>query len=376
MITALFVLLTFAISVIAAWITIPRIVVISKRKRLFDVPNMRKVHTASIPRLGGVSFFPCAMFAFSLVLGLRYYLHRGITNGYEEVLITDFLFVTSGLLIIFIIGLADDLVGVAYKPKFLVQFFAGVLLVMARLNLNSMGGLFGVYEMSWIASSLLTVFLVIYVINAFNLIDGIDGLCSGIGSIVLTVLGLWFVYTEFYVYAMFAFGMLGVVITFFSYNFFGNRLKIFMGDTGSLTLGYMITFLSLKLILINNSNMSVLTSMDFYRLYNPLAIVMGLLFLPLFDTVRVSVGRMLSGKSPFSPDKTHIHHKLIAMGIPHRVCTLILLGAVVFFTGVSVVFSEFLHVNINLILAFDCAFALSANLYMNYIINHKTKSAK
>lgn len=376
MIPALFVFLTFVISIIAAWFTIPHIVVISKRKRLFDVPNMRKVHTNSVSRLGGVSFFPCAMFAFSLVLGLRYYFHYGVDIGYEGTLITDFLFVISGLFIIFIIGLADDLVGVSYKPKFLVQFFGGLMLVMARLNLSDLTGFFGIHELSWIVSSVLTVFFVIFVINAFNLIDGIDGLCSGIGSIVLAILGLWYVYIEFYVYAMFAFGILGVVVTFFSYNFFGSRLKIFMGDTGSLTLGYMITFLSLKLITINDAPESTLPSIivssgDFYHLYNPLALVVGMLFVPLFDTIRVSVGRILIGKSPFSADKTHIHHKLIAMGISHRKCTVILLGAVISFFALNVLLSEFFKLNINFIIFIDITLGLSINSYMNHVIHSR-----
>lgn len=362
-----FVFIAFVLSMVAGWITIPQIVVISKRKRLFDEINERKVHTSAISRLGGLSFFPSAMFAFTLCLGLRYYNGIGLDILSESVLLTDMLFMMSAMFIIFMIGLADDLVGVGYRYKFVVQIMAGLLLVLAGLDFDNLAGLFMVHELSWWISAVITVLFTVFILNAFNLIDGVDGLCSGIGSFILIVLGTWFVMAGYYVYAMFASAMLGVVITFFRYNFFGERLKIFMGDTGSLTLGFMVVFLSLKLLQCNGSPQTMLYGAT---LENPLALILGLLFIPAFDVLRVSVNRVNNGKSPFHPDKTHLHHKLLAAGLTHRRCTFSVLLLVVFFSGLNFVLGEVVMLNINYIIIVDMVIAILINHFLNIKIRH------
>lgn len=363
-----FVLLSFLISATMGWVAIPRIVIIAKMKRLFDAPNSRKVHKDSIPRLGGISFFPGSMFAFAMVLGLRYYSGYELSLASEGNLIVEFLFMISGMFMLFFIGLADDLVGVNFKNKFVAQVFAGVVLVFAGLEINNLGGLLGLGDIPlWLATAL-TILFVVFVINAFNLIDGVDGLCSGTGTIVLTVLGGWYIYLGQYVYAMFAFSMVGVVMTFFQYNVLGNRLKIFMGDTGSLTLGYMIIFLGLKFLAIDTS-----TYPDVIQLHSPLALLIGLMFLPMFDTFRVFVSRISRGKSPFHPDKTHIHHKLLALGFSHLRNTLTLLCAQLALLALAILFSEVLFININIIVAIFITIGILTNSLLNRKI-HKLES--
>ncbi|MEG0467250.1 MAG: MraY family glycosyltransferase [Mucinivorans sp.] len=355
-----FTLLTFFISAAIGYLAIPRIVVIAKVKRLFDQPDARKVHSGSIPRLGGISFFPGAMFSFAFVLGLRYYLGYELSLAREGNLMVEFLFMISGMLMLFFIGLTDDLVGVGYRTKFIVQVYAGTALLLSGLGIDSLQGFLGVVDLPIWISGFLTVLVVVFVINAFNLIDGVDGLCSGLGAIILTVLGAWYIVLGEFVYSMFAFGMVGVVVVFFQYNIRGNRMKIFMGDTGSLTLGYMIIFLGLKFISIDTN-----TYPDAYQIHSSIALLFGLMFVPVFDTFRVFISRISRGKSPFYPDKTHIHHKLLAMGFTHLQNTAILLITEVAIFGLTIVMSEVLEFNVNIVIVVLCAIGVFANMMIN-----------
>lgn len=355
----LFVVLTFVISAVIGWFTIPKIVIIAKMKRLFDTPNARKVHAGAVPRLGGLSFFPASLFSFAFVLGLRYYYGYDISLDLQINLLIELLFVVSGMLVLYFVGMVDDIVGVGYKSKFIAQILAAACLVYAGVTVNNFQGLFGIYQLPYVVDVTLTVLLAVMVVNAFNLIDGVDGLCSGLGAIILTSLGVWYIYLGLYVYAMFAFGMVGVLIAFFQYNVLGTRLKIFMGDTGSLTLGYMITFLSLKFL---NLGSSTFIDVPFT---STLAIVAGLLMIPLFDTARVFFNRIRMGKSPFYPDKNHIHHKLLRLKMTHLQSTGTLLLAQVALIVFNIVLAEYIKLNINFIIAIDIFMGIGVNIILN-----------
>lgn len=357
-----FVILTFAISAAIGWFAIPRIVIIAKIKRLFDEPNARKVHKGAIPRLGGLSFFPAALFSFAFVLGLRYYYGYDISLDLQVELLTEFLFVMAGMLILYFVGMADDLIGVGYRNKFVAQIFAGVCLVFAGVTVFDLQGLFGVYRLPFAMDALLTIAAVVLTVNAFNLIDGVDGLCSGLGTIILTTLGVLFIYYQLFVYAMFAFGMVGVLIAFFQYNVLGTRLKVFMGDTGSLTLGYMIVFLGLKFVNLENTTFIAL------GLNSTLAILAGLLFVPVFDTCRVFVSRISRGKSPFFPDKNHVHHKLLQLNRTHLQSTGILLLMEIGFILMNFALAELAGLGINWILLIDILLGVGVNVTLNRLI--------
>ncbi len=210
MIYVLFVILTFGISAAFGWLAIPRIVIFAKMKRLFDEPNKRKVHKGAIPRLGGLSFFPAVLFSFAFVLGLRYYYGYDVSINLQIELLTEFLFVVAGMLILYFVGLADDLIGVGYRNKFAAQIFAAICLVFAGVTVYDFQGLFGLHRLPFLPDALLTIVVVVLTVNAFNLIDGVDGLCSGLGTIILSTLGIFFIYYELFVYAMFAFGLGGL----------------------------------------------------------------------------------------------------------------------------------------------------------------------
>ena len=215
----------FAVAMALGLILIPRILLISYKKKLFDIPDARKVHKTPIPRLGGLSFFPAILIAIALDIGLRYLFSAdgafiASRTGVEV------LFILAGLTMLYMVGEADDLIGAGYKAKFAVQIVASCLMVLSGAWLHSLWGLFGIYEIPAWAGMPLTIVVVVY----------ISGLCS----IALAVLSVMMVMRGEYVHALVAVATLGVVVPFWFYNVFGNERrghKLFMGDTGSLTLG-------------------------------------------------------------------------------------------------------------------------------------------
>ena len=243
----LFLMSGFLLSLLLGMMIVPKILLISYKKRLFDMPDSRKVHEIPVPRLGGISFFPVILIVLCFILGVRFYCGYPIENLPTNV----FLFFAVGGMMLFLIGVADDLVGVGYRYKFLVQILAAFLIVWPGEWFNTLGGLFGIYELPKILGVLFTLFVVVYITNAINLIDGIDGLASGLSSISLFVLGLICMVEGDEIYALLAFSTFGVIVPFWFYNVFGNAKrghKLFMGDTGSLILGYIISLLVIHLL--------------------------------------------------------------------------------------------------------------------------------
>lgn len=336
-----FVALTFLISVIIAWIIIPRILLISIKKKLFDEPNERKIHKFVVPRLGGVSFFPTILFAVCCAFAFRYLFGYEVKAIIAEYILPEMLLFICGLTLLYVIGIADDLVGVRYHKKFFIQLLCAVFFPISGLWINNLYGLLGVYEISaWIGMPL-TVLTVIFITNAINLIDGIDGLASGLSSVALIVFGYLFLLNELYTYSMIAFASLGVLIPFFYFNVFGNATegrKIFMGDTGSLTLGYILSFLAIR-----------------YSQYNPdimpytqgaVVIAFSTLLVPALDVVRVVLLRARKGKALFLPDKNHIHHKFLDMGFSPRRAMLAILFISCAFSLYNIIMVHYMNISL------------------------------
>ncbi len=363
-------LLTLVISILIGLVAIPKIVIIAKHNRLFDKPSDRKVHKGTTPRLGGLSFYPTAALSFSVAYGVCFYLGCSYASEQLSGFMAELFLFNASCIMLFMVGVADDLKGVDYKRKFIVQTLAAISITISGVGLVSAYGLFGINELANPLSSIITVIFIVFTINAFNLIDGVDGLCSGISNIILTTYGVWFLYVGDIAASMISFAMVGVVATFFKYNVTGKRMKIFMGDTGSLTLGLIIAFLSLHFLQIDYS-----TIPDKIAIENPLAIVIGLLFIPLFDTTRVFAIRILDGHSPFHPDKRHIHHMLLALGCCHIKSTIILLFSTVMMCALNVLLSQILELNINIVFAIDIAIALSLYYYMYRGIRNNSRAA-
>lgn len=337
---SLYCLLTLLISGFIAYLSIPRIVFVSTKKKLFDTPNERSSHTRAIPRLGGVTFFPGLLFSFAFILGLRELFGAGVAFEYRENVLHESLFMICGLILMYGMGILDDLRGVGFKKKFFGQIICATLMMMGGVYLDNLQGIFGIYQLPMPVAWVLTAFLTVLIINAINLIDGIDGLASGLSSVALTVYAFWYLSVGLYTYSMFAFGLLGSVLVFFFFNVFGKRMKLFMGDTGSLIIGFCMAFLSIKFCQINESGT--------YGLIGAPVLAFSIIFIPIFDVFRVFIVRMRHGKSPFRPDKNHIHHKLLSVGLSHRQAMVLLLisafGFIVFnwfmmrYIGVTMMF--------------------------------------
>ena len=298
------------ISIILTGVIIPKIILIAFRKKLFDEIDERKIHRGIVPRLGGIAFLPSLIFSFCVVIGFNL---RTEELSLGEPLMMEMIpifFLLCGLMLMYLVGIADDLIGVRYRGKFLLQIFTGTLLVAGGMWISDLYGFLWIHHCPDWLGWLFSIFLVIYVANSINLIDGIDGLASGLSMIALIFYSIVFFLAGEYLFALMAATTLGTLIPFFYYNVFGhaeNHNKIFMGDTGSLTIGTVLAFLSIAMFRIPLG--------DIPGNQNPFILAIAPIILPCFDVVRVFVHRVRNGSNPFLPDKCHIHHKLLALGL-------------------------------------------------------------
>lgn len=355
----------FVSAVILGRIIIPNILIISLRKRLFDVPDERKVHKRPIPRLGGVTFFPVILFSLCVFTAVRLMTGHGPADTSTTDLVCEFLFLTGGLTLLYIVGIADDLIGVRYRKKFLVQIISAAMFPLSGLYINNFYGLFGIYLIPAEVGIPLTMLLVVFITNAINLIDGIDGLASGLSMVALLVFGVLFVHFHMWSYAMLAFVTVGVIIPFFSYNVFGSAdlgRKIFMGDTGSLTLGYILSFFVIKYCMYEPDMLLTMKT-------SPVLVSFSVLMVPCLDVIRVVLRRARNKRPLFMPDKTHIHHKFLAMGFsPRRALVTIQLMSACFcaFTIVAI-----LYMNNTLVFVIDVVVWTLLNLWFDHVISKR-----
>lgn len=359
--TSLFLLFGFLFAVSLGMVIIPRILVISHKKRLYDVPDARKVHTMPVPRLGGLSFFPVILMSMFLVIGFRLYFWDVNVSGLSFNMLYEYLFLFVGMTLLYLVGVCDDLVGVGYRYKFAVQIAAAFLLVLSGNWFDSFGGLFGIYSVPVWVGVPFTVFIVVYITNAINLIDGIDGLASGLCCIALSVLSVIFFLRGQYVYALLAICTLGILMPFWCYNVFDNANrghKLFMGDAGSLTLGYVISFLIIHMSVTNEVSPT---------LSNPyMVIAFSTVLVPLLDVIRVVLHRLREHKNPFLPDKNHFHHKLLRTGMRVRVVMVTILGIAVSFIGLNAWLAW--QMNITFLLGINLILWSSLHLTINCFI--------
>ncbi|MDE6825794.1 MAG: undecaprenyl/decaprenyl-phosphate alpha-N-acetylglucosaminyl 1-phosphate transferase, partial [Paramuribaculum sp.] len=306
------------ISVPLCGIVILQILRIAFKWSLFDEPDERKIHDSLVPRLVGMAFVPVIMLSMSLLVGLS-----TIVGGELLPVFMTFarpmVFGFCALVLLYFVGIVDDLIGIHYLTKLTFQMVCGVLFIAGGVCLDDLHGFVGLTELPGFISCLFTVIVVVYIINSINLIDGIDGLASGLCGISCLYFGILYLLMGEYVFAMVSFATLGVLIPFLYYNVFGDsrrQKKILMGDTGSLTLGGILSFLGLHMADYD------LTSCE----ANPLIMAFVPLMVPCFDVVRVFLHRLRNGSNPFLPDKNHIHHKLLEIGLSQRRAMVIILS--------------------------------------------------
>ena len=360
----------FIISILLAVMIIPNILFVSHKRRLFDMPDSRKVHQRPVSRLGGVSFFPAISVSFCLIIGTQLALSYYADTSMPHSIPYSFIFLGAGCMMLYLIGIMDDIVGVGYRYKFIVQFIAAAILAFSGSWINTLGGLFGLWSIpAWIGIPF-TIFVIIYITNAINLIDGIDGLASGLSIIAMIVFSLTFIFQHEYIYALLAFATLGVLLPFWFYNVFGytrHHHKLFMGDTGSLTLGYILSFIVIKFCTVSSAT----TEHDDFGVI----IAISALFIPLLDVVRVVINRIARGKSPFLPDRSHIHHKLLDTGMRPKLTMLTILSMSVLFIILNVLLSK--HINITILLILDVVLWLIFIFTIDHFIQrHKKESVQ
>lgn len=356
----LLIILSLLISIILSALIIPRILVVAFRKRLFDIPDERKVHSGIIPRLGGISFVPTILFSLAFTTGLRYLIGYEIPVNRLHFIIPEFYFLICGLTLLYLSGIKDDLVGLRYRSKFFIQIIAASLIPLSGLWINNLYGLFGIDELTpWLGIPF-TILLTVFIVNAINLIDGIDGLASGLSSISLLTLGSLYIYYDQWIYAMLAFSTLGVLLPFFYYNVFGkvNRCKkIFMGDTGSLTLGYILAFLAIAYA---NNNPERAPYSE-----GAIVVAFSTLIVPMFDVIRVILVRARNHKSLFNADRNHIHHKFLDMGFSSRKAMIYILAMALFFSSLNIILIYVMDNNI--LLLSDIVAWISLNIWFDRI---------
>lgn len=360
-------ILAFGLAFVLTWILIPQILVIAFRKNLFDIHNSRKLHAGEVPRLGGIAFVPALIFSVLATAGLSLDIDDTVMLEALVSSLVPLLFLICALMLLFLVGIADDLIGVRYGAKFFFQVIAALLIIISGVWLTDLYGLFSLHEIPVWLGWLTTILAVVYVVNAINLIDGIDGLAAGIAGLALLFYGVVFYFGGSYIYSMVAFGGFGSLLPFIYYNVFGNatrRNKIFMGDTGSLTIGMLLVFL---LINITSCNFAHDTLVN----VNPLIVAISPLIVPLFDVARVFYRRVRKGRNPFMPDRSHIHHKLLALGLsPASALSVILTTALIFLLA-NVLLSTYM--NVNLLLLLDIIVWIIGNMAITRAIRRRER---
>src|SRR6187431_3670876 len=287
-------LLTYVMAFVITLIFIPPVIFMVNRFKLFDRPNARKEHSIPTPTFGGISIFVGMM--VSLLFWFKFNNHPAI--------ITFFL----SMILLFGVGIMDDLKDLAARYKLVIEAGLASLLAVSGIRITSFGGLFGITELHLVAQYIITVVTIVGISNAFNLIDGIDGLAGGLGFMSLVTLGIFLIISKDLNYAMIAFALAGALLGFLYFNF--NPARIFMGDTGSLILGFVIAVLCVQLMKVNAIHPSPVVP-------NIYVFTLGIVMIPVFDTLRVFGTRIWKGRSPFSADKTHIHHLITNKGFSH-----------------------------------------------------------
>lgn len=356
-------LIALIISCIGGLLTTPAILDFCKRKGLYDLPNARKVHKTQVPRMGGVVFLPCVIVGCIVVFAI----YR--LSGEDKLTLSLWtVYFFFGALLIYATGLIDDILGLKARTKLLVQVLAAIALPLSGLYINNLQGLFGIYEIPFYVGAPLTIFLVTFVSNSMNLIDGIDGLSGSLS--VMALVGFLYYFTTWGVpfYSIIIASLIGVLLAFLWFNIWGNaskNRKIFMGDTGSLTLGFLLSFLCLKLSMVN-PNLKLFDG-------NGLLISMTLLFIPTFDAARVALMRIIHGRSPMSPDKTHIHHKMLNLGLSQHQA----LVAVTVLAALYIALNYFLSLvsNVNVIVVADVLLYALLHLLINFFIKQRSSAS-
>ncbi|MCO5272958.1 MAG: undecaprenyl/decaprenyl-phosphate alpha-N-acetylglucosaminyl 1-phosphate transferase [Cyclobacteriaceae bacterium] len=289
---------------LVSFLVLPVIIKYSHKKNLGDIPGRRKIHKKVTPSLGGIAIF--LAFALASMFWMDF-------SQWDSVR-----FVLASLLIVFIIGVRDDLVPFRALHKLFGQIVAVIILLFSGIHISSLFGFLGINEVPPAVGYTLTAFTIIVVTNSFNLIDGLDGLAGSVGIIALLAFGVWFHLAGDFVFSLFGFSMAGGLLAFLVFNW--EPSEIFMGDTGAMVIGMLLAVMAVHFMNVNNA----LPEWHPVRFSASIASAVAFIIVPISDTLRIIILRLSKGKSPFSPDKSHIHHAIMRLGITHSRTAMIL----------------------------------------------------
>lgn len=352
-------------SAVFVTIVLPAIVRTANAMHLYDSQDERKVHKGNVPRLGGVSFVPAILFSLLMVIAvMSIYSPLSITFKYGS--ITQVMMALAGCVVLYLIGIMDDVIGVSYKYKFLVQIIAGMLIISSGLWIRDLHGILGIHHIHPMIGAPLTLLVIVLIINAINLIDGVDGLASGLCILGTLGYSVVFFYKDMNIYMMLSAAMLGLLFVFYIYNTLGKPgvNKTFMGDTGSLTMGYLLAVFAIKLTTIDLKD-NVIPNDGLYFIY-----AASLVLIPVMDVFRVFFARIRDGKGPFFPDKRHIHHKFMALGFSMRQTRYLIFSISILFFAMNLVIYRYLAWNINVLILIDAVLWITMNIMISRKVNY------
>ncbi len=305
--------LVFGLPFLITYVSIPTILTVSHKLKLYERLNGRTSHDGNVPSLGGVAIFAGLVVTGSLLA--------------PQVSIYKFQYILGAMVILFFTGIKDDLLILDPRKKLLAQLLAiGIVVVLGNLRITNFHGFANINELPYLVSVLFTMFLFVVVINGFNLIDGIDGLSAGVAVVVSLTFGIWFAAIGRPEYAIVPFGLSATLLAFLRFNVFSRRRKIFLGDTGALCIGLIVGVVTVKFLEFEHASVS-------HHIASAPAVAFGVLIVPLFDTLRVFVLRIFGGDSPFTADRKHIHHRLLDLNMSHLAATSMIIGVNILMIG-------------------------------------------
>lgn len=306
---------------LVAFLILPLIIKYAVQKNLMDAPGGRKIHKKITPSLGGVAIF--AGFMVASFIWIDFSEWRNVR------------YVVASLFIVFLIGVRDDLVPFRALHKLYGQIIAVVILLFSTIHIQSLYGFMGIEKIPLVAGYLITGFTIIVITNAFNLIDGLDGLAGSVGLVSLLAFGLWFYWVEDYVFSLFSFAMAGGILSFLIFNW--EPSEIFMGDTGAMIIGMLLAVLAIRFM---NLNDGLLFSHP-AKFSASIATAGCIIIVPLCDTLRIIILRLSKGQSPFTPDKSHIHHAIMRLGMTHAQTAIVLVIVNIIFILLAIIFRTY-----------------------------------
>ena len=308
--------LAFVLAFSITHATIPAVIRVAREKHLLEEPNGRSSHFEKTPRLGGIAIFASLAIVFLLVAHLY-----PTTMGPSHLILPP-------LIILFFIGLKDDILVIDPYKKLAAQLIAAsIIIACANIRIGSLFGLFGIYELPYLVSFLLTLFIFVVVVNAYNLIDGIDGLAGSLGIVAALVFGIYFYLVDTGWAVVLSATLIGSLASFLCFNY-SEENKMFMGDSGSLIVGFVLAVLAITFIQINEAD-------NPYPILNAPTIAVVILAIPLFDALRVFSQRILAGRNPFRADRNHIHHFMVDNGFSHGRTSMLLAGVSLVLISIS-----------------------------------------